>query len=43
MDIEAFVRQHPIGYVHIAYSVVWGIHFGYALWIAARMHRTPPA
>lgn len=40
MDIESFARLHPMAYVHIAYSVVWGLHFGFALWIAVQWRRT---
>ncbi len=40
MDIEEFVRHHPITYVHIAYAVVWVLHFGYAAWIMLEWRRT---
>jgi hypothetical protein len=40
MDIESFARLHPIGYVHIAYAVVWGLHLGYAAWIVVQLRRT---
>jgi hypothetical protein len=43
VDIESFARVHPIGYVHIAYAVVWGLHFGYAAWIVMQLRRTPKA
>jgi hypothetical protein len=40
MDIESFARLHPMGYVHIAYAVVWGLHLGYATWIVVQLRRT---
>ena len=40
MDIEEFVRLHPLTYVHIAYAVVWVLHFGYAGWIVLAWRRT---
>lgn len=40
MDIENFVRLHPIGYVHMAYAVVWGLHFGYVAWVVLQLRRT---
>ena len=43
VDIESFTRVHPIAYVHIAYAVVWGLHFGYAIWIAVQWRKTPKA
>ena len=43
VDIESFTRVHPIAYVHIAYAVVWGLHFGYAAWVAVQWRKTPKA
>ncbi len=28
-----------MAYVHVAYAVVWGLQFGFALWIAVRWVR----
>ena len=42
MDIETLSRLHPIGYVLIAYSVVWVLLFGYALWILSQWRKSKP-
>jgi hypothetical protein len=39
MNFETFARLHPIGYVLMAYSVVWVLLFGYAIWIAFQWSR----
>ena len=43
VDIENFIRIHPFAYVYIAYSIVWGLHFGFAVWIAVQWRKTPKA
>ena len=40
LGIEQFTSRHPLAYVHIAYAVVWGLHFGYALWIGLQWRKT---
>ncbi len=42
MDVEHFAGQHPIGYVHIAYAVVWLFMFGYAIWMAVAWQKSAP-
>ena len=42
MDIDQFANAHPIGYVHIAYAVVWGLQFGYVAWIVTKLRRERP-
>jgi hypothetical protein len=43
MNVESFARLHPIGYVHVAYAVVWGLHFGYGLWVFTQWRRSAAA
>jgi hypothetical protein len=42
VDIESFAQLHPIGYVHIAYAVVWGLHLSYAAWIVNKLRQGRP-
>jgi hypothetical protein len=40
VDIENFARMHPMAYVHVAYSIVWGLHLAFVLWIIVSWRRT---
>jgi hypothetical protein len=39
MSFEEFAQAHPIAYVHMAYAVVWVLHFGYAGWVWRSLRR----
>jgi len=42
VDIESFANAHPLRYVHLAYAVVWGLHFGYAAWVVNKLRSEKP-